>query len=305
MRFMEFFIKNPPKKPESKKLLVAWALLFFIIGGIGLLGWIIGFSLGWLTVFILIWLSFLWIVVQFTRGRVTMESLGICFIIAVVGMGTFYGSEKISQKAETLAGNQTPLVHQTSPAPSTKKTPKDCKALVEKYDGKIFAITSNGKFKGRAALKIDHETCAYEITWQSVFTAPSIIKNHEGMPLANYYYLANYIFPHEGGNPLDGSISPVFKNKDALPEDAFNIRHPYHYYATDEVIQGTMGISTTTFSHVMQQTGIFSEETLNEIRGVKKMEIYAHQENSGFPNEAVKQNKPVATFHLTVSKKPS
>ena len=172
----------------------------------------------------------------------------------------------------------------------------DCKILAAKYDGKIFPVSSSDKLRGEVGFKIDKQTCAYEITWHTLFESDKIVKNVVGAnaPNTSYDYVADVVFAKEGSNPLDGNIDPIFNNIDKLPTDAFNVRVPFDFYLTKELVAGTDKTSSTkNFHHVFQSSGTFSQSTVDDVLGVKSIKIYSRATGLSAA--------PVAEFGVNVS----
>lgn len=276
-------------KKSSRPVLVwlFWFLLIFSILIVTFLFLMMKANI-WFFILLLIWLYFIYLIFSYKKG---LRAIGFILVYFFVSIFVSVVLLFIGVDTPTLAGKNEALEKNKYIADA-----KDCKTLAAKYDGKIFSIRSDQNLQGGIGFRVDKENCKYEITWHTVFESPNIVRNVPDAQTANtgYDYVADLVFAKEGSSPLDGTIDPVFQNKDKLPADIFNIRVPYTFYQTEEVINNTnKNVSTQTFHHVMQSAGTFSQATIDDILGVKKINIYARA--TGLTGS------PVAEFGVDIS----
>jgi len=269
---------NNKLKKTSSLVWLFWLLftISFVVVLFSLMvtGWNILFY-----IYVIIWFFFAFKLFAYKKGKGTIARIFLYFFVFII-ISIVY----------LFAGVKT---DEATPVSQSA----DCKTLAQEYDGKVFTISSSDKLKGKVGFKIDKSSCAYEITWHTLFESGNIVKNIPDAAgvTGSYDYITDIVFAKESSNPADGNIDPVFQNKEQLPVDAFNHRTPYDFYLTPGIVAGTDKTATTeTFHHVMQETGTFSQSTVDAVLGVKKIKIYDRATGVS--------GSPVAEFDVSVSR---
>lgn len=242
----------------------------------------------WFYLCLILWCFFIFNLLRYKNGWRTAGSILMLFFFIFCASVVF-----LFIAVSRGGSNKAPSGSNASISDTT-----DCKTLAAQYNKKVFTVSSPDGLTGEIGFSIDTNSCEYEITWHTLFHSPNIVKNvpNANAPTTSYDYIADVAYEKESSNPADWNIDPVFSNKESLPKDPFNIRVPYDFYLTKEILAGSDKTATTdTFHHVVQGTGTFSQSTIDAIFGVKKIKI--HSRSAGI------NSQPVAVFNVTVSEK--
>lgn len=248
----------------KKGSVVLLVILLLLSATINLfVGVIIGYA--WLFwVVVVCWILFVCLLFRYRAGyhRVGMV-IGFFIVFLIVAAGALFVSIPSGspvKKGSTSSGSALP----------------DCGEVARRYNNRVFPISSSKDLQGTVAFKVNLTTCGYTVTWHTLFASKAIKPNLVKGTYSDYNYIADIVFDAPASHPADGTIDPVYQNKNALPQNPFVLNIPYSWYVTPEVASGEKKhVVTDTFFHSMSQSGpMLSQTVVNDVLSVKKIAIY-------------------------------